>query len=159
MKVRLGPVKATDMAAWLRFSRRITCDLRTDPGDMASDAALGQVREWNRLLDEWSEELQPATSDAFRVTTGDANFNWDGDFDPERAEYLMHSMQKTIHSATVNKLVTPDDLRKHGWLTLHVMQRFIESLATEGAAQEEYVDQLRQIVKDFGGRIDDLSEG
>ena len=152
MKVRLGPVKSTDMAAWLRFSRRITCDLRTDPGDMASDAALSQVREWNRLLDEWSEELEPRRS---ADPPNDASFNWDGDFDPDRAEYLMHSMQKTIHSATVNKLVTPDDLQKHGWLTLHVMQRFIESLATEGAAHEEYVDQLRQIVKDFAARIDD----
>ena len=156
MKVRLGPVKSTDMAAWLRFSRRITCDLRTDPGDMASDAALGQVREWNRLLDEWSEELEPGRS-GDRSFSGDATFNWDGDFDPDRAEYLMHSMQKTIHSATVNKLVTPDDLREHGWLTLHVMQRFIESLATEGAAHEEYVGHLRQIVKDFAARIDDQS--
>ena len=154
MKVRLGPVKSADMAAWLRFSRRITCDLRTDPGDMASDAALSQVREWNRLLDEWSEELDPGRSGD---TLGDASFNWDGDFDPDRAEYLMHSMQKTIHSATVNKLVTSDDLRKHGWLTLHVMQRFIESLVTEGAAHEEYVDQLRQIVKDFAARIDNQS--
>ncbi len=158
MKVRLGPVKATDMAAWLRFSRRITCDLRTDPGDMASDAALGQVREWNRLLDEWSAELEPGRSGNTLLSTGDASFNWDGDFDPDRAEYLMHAMQKTIHSATVNKLVTPDDLRQHGWLTLHVMQRFIESLVTEGAAHEEYVDQLRQIVKDFAARIDDQSD-
>lgn len=151
----MGPVKANDMAAWLRFSRRITCDLRTDPGDMASDAAMGQVREWNRLLDEWSEALIPGRSGDQRHPAGDASFNWDGDFDPDRAEYLIHSMQKTIHSATVNKLVTPNDLREHGWLTLHVMQRFIESLATEGAAHEEYVDQLRQIVKDFAARIDD----
>ncbi len=151
----MGPVKANDMAAWLRFSRRITCDLRTDPGDMASDAAMGQVREWNRLLDEWSEALIPVQSGDQRHAAGDASFNWDGDFDPDRAEYLIHSMQKTIHSATVNKLVTPNDLREHGWLTLHVMQRFIESLATEGAAHEEYVDQLRQIVKDFAARIDD----
>lgn len=158
MKVRLGPVKATDMAAWLRFSRRITCDIRTDPGDMASDSALGQAREWNRLLDEWSEGLEPEQSGFASGKSGEPSFKWDGDFDPDRAEYLMHSMQKTIHSATVSRLVTADDLKQHGWLTLHVMQRFIESLASEGAAHGEYVDQLRQIVKDFQARIDDTSD-
>ncbi|NNF55861.1 MAG: hypothetical protein HKN03_15645 [Acidimicrobiales bacterium] len=155
MKVRIGPVKTTDMAEWLRFSRRIGCDLRTDPGDMASHSALGQVREWNKLLDEWAEELESGEPGDSLLASDDGSFNWDGEFDPDRAEYLMHSMQKTIHSATVHKLVTADDLRKHGWLTMHVMQRFIESLASEGAAHEEYVDQLRQIVKDFGARIEE----
>ncbi len=141
------------MAGWLAFSRRVMCDLRTEPGDMASDSNFGVVLEWNRLMDEWAAAIAAAAPSNSLLPSGESDVTWEGEFDPDRAEYLMHSLQKTMHSATVDALVTEEDIQHHGWLTMHIMSRFIDSLENEGRAHAEYVDQLRQSIRSVKERF------
>ncbi len=144
MLVHLGPVDSKQMEGWLRFARRLLCDLRTEPGDMSSRLSKSLLTEWNKLIDQWSVSLSIDKQNSSR------DFMWRGELESDKAEYLLHSLQRTLHSATVAAWVTPDDLAKHGLVTFHIMQCFINSLESEGVAQFEYVEQLRSEVARFG---------
>ena len=146
MQVRVGPLDAAEMDGWLRFARRVLCDLRTEPGDMDSRYAASLLMEWCALIDSWNNVLLSHSSDSH-------HFVWEESLEPDKAEYLLHSLQKTLHSATVAAWVTPEDLKAHGIVTLHVMQRFIDALESEGTAHVEYVEQLRSEVSRFGAKL------
>ncbi len=147
MLVHVGPVESKQMEGWLRFARRVVCDLRTAPGDMDSRVSPNLLTEWNKLIDQWSAKL--STNDKSDKT----EFMWHGELDPDKVEYLLHSLQRTLHSATMAAWVTPDDLKSHGLVTFHIMQRFIDSLESEGNAHVEYVEQLRSEVARFGASL------
>lgn len=143
VQVHLGPLGAQQMEGWLRFSRRVLCDLRTAPGDMNSRFASSLLAEWCDLTDRWQAALSSDGSD----------FAWSDDLEPDKAEYLLHSLQQTLHSATVAAWVTADDLAAHGTVTYHIMRRFIDALESEGVAHVEYVEQLRSEVARFGASL------
>ncbi|MFW2380408.1 MAG: hypothetical protein ACN4GZ_01525 [Acidimicrobiales bacterium] len=147
MLVQLGPVESKQMEGWLRFARRVLCDLRTEPGDMGTRFSQNLLTEWNRLIDQWSR-TKPLGDE-----THDNEFIWRGDVEPDKAEYLLHSLQRALHSATVAAWVTPDDLANHGFVTYHIMQRFIDALDSEGIAHEEFVEQLRSEIARFGASL------
>lgn len=147
MLVHLGPVESKQMDGWLRFARRVLCDLRTEPGDMGGSFTENLFTEWNRLIDQWSLTLSTARR------RGEAEFSWRGELEPDKAEYLLHSLQRGLHSSTVAAWVTPDDMTNHGMVTLHIMQRFIDALESEGEAHVEYVEQLRSEVARFGASL------
>ena len=146
MQVSLGPLDADEMNGWLRFARRVLCDLRTEPGDMDSQFAASLLSEWCAVIDSWNEALINGSSDS-------NHFVWAQSLEPDKVEYLLHSLQKTLHSATVAARVTPEDLQSYGIVTLHIMQRFIEALESEGTAHVEYVEQLRSEVSRFGALL------
>lgn len=146
MQVSLGPLDADEMNGWLRFARRVLCDLRTEPGDMDSLFAANLLGEWCAMVDSWNDVLIEGSSDR-------THFVWARSLEPDKVEYLLHSLQQTLHSATVAAWVTPEDLQSHGIVTLHIMQRFIEALESEGTAHVEYVEQLRSEVSRFGALL------
>lgn len=146
MLVHLGPVESEQMEGWLRFARRVLCDLRTEPGDMGSSFSQNLLAEWNRLIDQWSLTLSSTRQ-------RDDEFVWRDELEPDKAEYLLHSLQRALHSATVAAWVTPEDMTNHGLVTFHIMQRFIDSLESEGEAHVEYVEQLRSEVARFGSSL------
>lgn len=146
MQVRLGPLEAAEMDGWLRFARRVLCDLRTEPGDMDSRYAASLLSEWCTLIDSWNHVLINRSPDT-------DHFVWEDTLEPDKAEYLLHSLQKTLHSATVAAWVSPEDLQAHGIVTLHIMQRLIDALESEGTAHHEYVEQLRSEVARFGAKL------
>ncbi len=143
MLVHLGPVDAPQMEGWLRFARRLMCDLRTEPGDMDSQFAKSLLNDWCDLVDDWAAQLN----------LGEKSFSWRGDLEPDKAEFLLHSLERALHSATVAAWVTEDDLAAHGVVTFHIMQRFIESLEGQGSAHAEYVEQLRTLVGRFAAKL------
>ena len=143
MLVHIGPVGAAQMDGWLRFSRRVLCDLRTEPGDMGNHFAKNLLAEWNPLMDEWSAVLDDV------IEAGEGEFVWEGELEPDNAEYLVHSLQRTIRSATVAAWVTPEDLSNYGLITYHVLKRLIDSLESEGVAHHEFVEQMRAEVARF----------
>jgi hypothetical protein len=147
MVVHVGPVESKQMEGWLRFARRVLCDLRTEPGDMESRFSQNLLTEWNKLIDQWSATLSTIHKD------GEPEFMWRGELEPDKVEYLLHSLQRTLHSATVAAWVTPEDLEKHGLVTYHIMQRLTDSLESEGTAHVEYVEQLRSEVARFGSSL------
>jgi hypothetical protein len=133
------------MDGWLRFTRRVMCDLRTEPGDMAVGGAKTLIASWNHLLDEWHADLSdlPPGQD----------FVWEGMLEPDQAEYLLHALQRSLRSTKVSSRVNRGDMQLHGWMTLHIMERFIDSLETEGRAHAEYVEQLRSSMSRFAERL------
>lgn len=143
--VQLGPVNPSDVDGWLRFTRRVMCDLRTQPAGMATENSRSLITEWNHLIDEWDAALAD--------TEPGEDFVWRGTIDPDRAEYLLFALQRALTSPAVAASVGPDDRRDHGWFTLHVMQRFIDSLEDEGRAHAEYVEQLRATMNRFASRL------
>ena len=143
MLVQLGPVDSKQCDGWIRFARRVLCDLRTEPGDLESSFSQNIFTEWNRLIDEWSLRLAASGP----RTMG--QFIWRGELEPDNAEYLLHSLQRALHSATVAARVTPEDLEDHGPVTVHVMQCLIDALESQGEAHVEYVEQLRSEVARF----------
>ncbi len=64
MQVRVGPLDAAEMDGWLRFARRVLCDLRTEPGDMDSRYAASLLMEWCALIDSWNNVLLSHSSDS-----------------------------------------------------------------------------------------------
>ena len=147
MLVHLGPVESTQMDGWLRFARRLSCELRTEPGDMGSDFSHDTLTEWNLLIDQWTMTLE---------ATGlhdTSQFVWRGELDPDKAEYLLHSWQRATRSATVAAWITPDDSAAHGLVTYHIMKRVIDALESEGVAHVEYVEQLRSEIARFRSAV------
>ena len=63
MQVSLGPLDADEMNGWLRFARRVLCDLRTEPGDMDSLFAANLLGEWCAMVDSWNDVLIKGSSD------------------------------------------------------------------------------------------------
>ncbi|NNE96185.1 MAG: hypothetical protein HKN24_09180 [Acidimicrobiales bacterium] len=143
MLVHIGPVGAAQMDGWLRFSRRVLCDLRTEPGDLGRTFAQNLLAEWNKLMDEWAAVLDET------MRAGQPDFVWKGDLDPDEGEYLVYSLQRTIRSTTVAAWVSPEDLANHGLITYHVLKRLIDSLESEGVAHHEFVEQMRAEVARF----------
>lgn len=139
------------MDGWLRFTRRVMCDLRTEPGDMAVSGARTLISSWNKLLDEWHTDLS-------ELPPGQ-DFVWEGILEPDHAEYLLHTLQRSLRSTKVSTRVNPDDMQRNGWMTLHIMERFIDSLESEGRAHAEYVEQLRSSMARFAERLPPESSG
>jgi hypothetical protein len=121
------------------------CDLRTEPGDMAVRSARTLITSWNRLLDEWHADLT-------ELPPGQ-DFVWEGMLEPDQAEYLLHALQRSLRSSMVSTRVNRDDMQQNGWMTLHIMERFIDSLESEGRAHAEYVEQLRSSMTRFAERL------
>lgn len=143
--IQLGPVQASDVDGWLRFTRRVISDLRTQPGGLPTDDARMRVAEWSSLIDEWDAALAE--------TEPDEDFVWRGSIDPDRAEFLLFALQRSLSSEAVAESAGPEDMQNHGWFTLHVMQRFIVGLENEGRAHAEYVEQLRAKMNRFAARL------
>lgn len=143
MLIQLGPVDSEQIDGWIRFARRVLCDLRTEPGDLENSFSQNTFTEWNRLIDQWSHTLSASGPGS------DGGFIWRGELEPDKAEYLLHSWQRALHSATAAAWITSDDMANHGAVTIHVMQCLIDSLESEGEAHVEYVDQLRSEVARF----------
>jgi hypothetical protein len=146
MQVELGPVAITDMQAWLRFARRLITELRTDPDELAGIATDDFLSQWSTLIEEWD-----AASRNGGAALADGSFRWSQRLGGEEAEFLLHGLERCLHSATIRSKITSDEAATHRAMTMHLVQAFVDGLSAEGQAHQHYADQVKAL---FGPALD-----
>ncbi len=133
MVLELGPCPAEDVVRWSKFARRIVIELRSNPD--FDEVPPDVVDLWARTLDEW-------TSEAASLPDQDSPFRWTSELEPEVAEFLLHGLDRCLHSPTVMSWVTPDEAREQRMFTMQVVRAFVDCLAAEGHGCQQYADQI-----------------
>ncbi len=132
MLLELGPLAADDVRCWARFTRRMICEFRVDPGDLAGVATPDFLSEWQSLVDAW--DAHAAQSETFR---------WSSHLDIELAGYLLHGFDRCVQSAAVKTVTTTEERSTYAAFTFHVMQSFVDGLAGQDSGHDHLVDQIR----------------
>ncbi|MEM7322398.1 MAG: hypothetical protein AAF531_04865 [Actinomycetota bacterium] len=134
MVLELGPLPAADVLDWTKFVRRLSIELRSVP---AADAVVSTdvIELWSKTLTVWATAAQQAGSD-------DLPFRWSSDMEPEMAEYLLHGMDKCLHSPLVMSWVTPEEATRHRPVTMSIVRAFVDGLAVESKGCRHYADQI-----------------
>ncbi|MCP3990353.1 MAG: hypothetical protein GY724_14850 [Actinomycetia bacterium] len=148
MLVELGPFPATDVQRWARFARRLIVELRTNPDDLEGIATEDFLRQWSSLIEQWAAT---ASSAATANGTSEASFRWSETIDCELAEFLLHGMERILHSPSVQARITEHESNTYRPFTMHVVRAFVDGLSTEGQTHAHYVDQVRAL---FGAALD-----
>lgn len=142
MVLELGPCPADDVLRWSKFARRILVELRSN--DLAERVVSTDVVDlWSRTLDEWSDEAAGLADDV--------TFRWSTDLEPEVAEYLLHGLERCLHSPTVRGWIRPEEAREQRMFTMQVVRAFVDGLQAEGRGCQQYAD---QIMASLGNYID-----
>ncbi len=141
--LELGPCSADEAASWTRFARRIILELRSDE-EIGETMSPDLVRLWCHYIDEWDAEASQASADS-------RPFRWSNELEPEVGEFLLHGLDRCLHSKALSSAVTPAESAAHRGFTMTVVRAFVDSLASEGESCEHYVD---QVLTSFGGYID-----
>lgn len=133
MLIELGPLAAENVQHWARFARRVICEFRVDPDDLAGIVSSDLLDQWQSLIDRWD----------FAAGNGASEFRWSDDIDPEMAEFLLHGLDRCLNSHAVIEVSTAKERCRHASFTFHVVQSFVDGLTGEGRCQQHYVDQVR----------------
>ncbi len=140
MLVELGPLPATDVQHWARFARRLVVELRTNPGDLEGIATEDLLRQWSNLIEQWAA-LASKPGDG--KGAGEPSFRWSETMDCELAEFLLHGLERILHSPSVRAKITVNESNLHRPFTMHVVQALIDGLSAEGQPHVDYVEQVR----------------
>lgn len=133
MLLELGPVDAGEVQQWVRFARRMVCELRVDPADLDGVATPDFLDECTRLISSWEQTI---------VLDG-AQFRWSEPLDCEFAEYLLHGLVRCLRSPGLAQRATSDELAANEPFVMHVVQALVDGLAAEGSGPEHLCDQVR----------------
>lgn len=133
MVLELGPCPAEDMLRWAKFARRIVVEMRSNA---EFDEVPPDVLDlWARTLDEWLNR-------AAHLRNEESPFRWTSELEPEVVEFLLHGLDRCLHSPTVMSWVTPEEADQQRSVTMHVVEAFADSLSTEGPGCRQYADQI-----------------
>jgi hypothetical protein len=133
MLLELGPVPAGDVQQWARFARRMVCELRVDPADLAGVATPDFLDRWDVLIDRWESD----------AAVSNHEFRWSESFDPELAEYLLHGIERCLRSPILTERATAIERVANGPFMMHVVQSFVDGLSAEGCCSEQLCDHVR----------------
>lgn len=133
MLLALGPLPPADVRNWVRFARRVVCELRLDPGDLAGVVDADSLDGWSDLLDSW-DAAAVASEDTFRWT--------DDSIDAEVCAYLLYAMDRVVSSNDVQSRLTPGEAREHAPFTMLVVKSFADGLCSVGTCQSHLVAQV-----------------
>jgi len=133
MLLELGPVPAGDVQQWSRFVRRMICELRVDPADLDGVATSDFLDACTQMIDVWARD----------AALGDAEFRWSQDIESEAAEYLLHGLDRCLHSTRLAERATHEELTAHHPFMMHVVQSLVDGLTAEGSCHEQLCDQVR----------------
>jgi len=133
MLLELGPVEAAHVRQWARFTRRILCELRVDPGDLGGVATPDFLDRCTAWVDQWERN----------ASTGDHDFRWSEWIEPEQAEYVLHGIDRCLHSDRLGERMTTAERADYVPFTMHVVQALVDGLSTEGRCSEHLCDQVR----------------
>ena len=143
MLVELGPLPATGVHQWTRFARRVIVELRANPHDLQGIATEDMLKQWSNLIEQWAA----ASVDG----SDEASFRWSKEIDSELAEFLLHGLERILHSTEAQARITTEESIMHRPFTMHVVQAFVDGLSAEGQTHIHYVDQIRAL---FGAALD-----
>jgi hypothetical protein len=133
--LELGPVPADIVRNWTRFARRMMCELRHDPAELASLAVADLLGPWDRLIDDWERTAQ--SPEAFR---------WSGELDDEQAEYLLFGYERFLSSPTLLERATRSELIEHRPFSVHVARAFIDAMETAGCCDDTFAGEVRELL-------------
>lgn len=133
MMLELGPVDSGLVQGWTKFARRLLCELRVDPADLAGVATPDFLDRCNASLDRWEEG----------ATLADAEFRWSQPIEPELAEYMLHGLDRCLQSPQLVERITNAERATHRPFTMHVVRALVDGLSTEGRCSEHLCDQVR----------------
>lgn len=133
MLLELGPVAAGDVQQWARFVRRMVCELRVDPADLAGVATSDFLDQCTQMIDVWERD----------AALGESEFRWSQKIEIERAEYLLHGLDRCLHSNGLAERATSEELAAHQPFMMHVVQSLVDALSAEGSCQKHLCDQVR----------------
>ncbi len=144
MLLELGPCPASEAEGWTKFARRLIIELRSDPKAM-SRVSPDMVDLWGTFIDRWSATAAEAES------AGDP-FRWSEQIEPEVGEFLLHGLDRCLHSPFIRQAATPVEAATHKPFTMTVVRAFVDGLSAEGASCCHYVD---QVLTSFSDVLDD----
>lgn len=133
MLLELGPVEAEDVQQWARFARRMVCELRVDPADLAGVATPDFLDECTLLISELEGAVAVAGEDV----------RWSRQIECDQAEYLLHGIVRCLRSPGLAQRATHDEHLAHEPFIMHVVQALVDGLAAEGSGPEHLCDQVR----------------
>ncbi len=148
MLVELGPLPASDVQQWARFARRLIVELRTNPADLQGVVTEDLLRQWSNLIEQW---VAVASNPGQGNGMSEASFRWSETIDCELAEFLLHGLERILHSPSVRARITDDEWNTYQPFSMHVARAFMDGLSTEGETHLHYVDQVRAL---FGPALD-----
>jgi hypothetical protein len=144
MVVEIGPCPAAEADGWTKFARRMIIELKSDPG-LVSQVSPDLIDLWSEYIDRWA--AQAAAADA-----ADEPFRWSESMEPEVGEFLLHGLDRYLHSPFIKQAATEAETEAHMAFTMKLVRAFVEGLSTEGKSFGQYVD---QILISFGAELDD----
>lgn len=141
MVLELGPCPAEDVLRWSKFARRIVIELRSTP-EYDELVSPDVVDLWAQTLDEWA-------SQAKSLSGQDSPFRWTSELEPEVVEFLLHGLDRCLHSPAVMSWVTPQEAEEQRMFTMRVVQAFVDGLSAEGHGCQHYADQILTSLSDL----------
>jgi hypothetical protein len=133
MLLELGPVDSDHVRQWTKFTRRLLCELRADPADLAGVATPDFLDRCSASLDRWENGAALAEDE----------FRWSQVVEPELAEYMLHGIDRCLHSSQLVDRVTEAERSIHRPFTMHVVRALVDGLSAEGRCSEHLCDQVR----------------
>ena len=144
MVLELGPCPAPEAKGWTKFARRVIIELRSDP-EAVSQVSPDLISLWGHYIERWSAHASEAEAEG-------EPFRWSETMEPEVGEFLLHGLDRCLHSSFLKQAATEAETAEHMGFTLNVVRAFVDSLTTEGKACCHYVD---QVLTSFGSELAD----
>ncbi len=143
MLVELGPCPAEEAEEWTKFARRFIIELRSHP-DATGLVSPDVLNLWCHYIELWSSTATQAEADG-------RPFRWSEQIEPEVGEFMLHGLDRCLHSSFLRQAATPTEAATHKAFTMTVVRAFVDGLAAEGDACGHYVD---QVLTSFSGELD-----
>ncbi len=144
MLLELGPLPPDDVRSWVRFARRVICEVRLDPGDLDGVVTTDALDAWSGLLDSWDVHAVGVLD-----LDDDSPFRWsDEAVDPELAAFMLHAMDRIVRSDDVQERLTKSESRANTPFTMLVVKSFAEGLCAVGSCESHLVGQIISSLQD-----------
>ncbi len=132
MLVVLGPVDSGEVLGWVKFARRIICEIRLNPDDLQGVVTEDMLVAWSRLIDQWDQQARK-----------NPIFRWSETIESDQAEYLLHGFERCLQSRSIRQSATPEERNTQKRFSIQIVQAFVDGLSEQGRSCQHYVDQVR----------------
>jgi hypothetical protein len=104
------------------------------------------------LVDLWYTYINRWSDTAARAGAEGQPFRWSEPMEAEVGEFLLHGLDRCMHSSLLRQAATQAETEAHKNFTMTVVRAFVDGLSAEGQSCSQYVD---QILTSFGSDLDD----
>lgn len=134
MQIRLGPVTASSVTAWVGYARKALDEILTGPGGEGVWLPEDTADTFRAYLDAWEQEA-----------VGQDEFRWSADIPADEAEYLSHAFFRIASHLSAkaeqqgHALAPPESEEFYQAL----VRSFLAALDGEGTSSQEFSEHLR----------------